>query len=78
MDPVVLKYFRKILNSFSMGLLWMFSIITSGFYFKLAMIGKTFQWYNGVFYAFFVLSLALLVRYYYRTWRNPDFVGVEG
>lgn len=77
MDPVVLKYFRKILNSFSMGLLWMFSVITAGFYFKLAMVGKSFLWYNGVFYACFVISLVLLVWYFYRTWRHPDVFGEE-
>ena len=68
MDPEVAKYFRKIISSFGMGLLWMFSIITAGFYFKMAMVGKSFQWYNGLFYIFCGVSFLLLVRYYYRLW----------
>jgi hypothetical protein len=68
MDPEVAKYFRKIISSFGMGLLWMFSIITAGFYFRLAMINKSFQWYNGLFYAFCAVSFLLLIRYYYRMW----------
>jgi hypothetical protein len=77
MDPVVKKYFQKIISTFSMGLLWMFSIITAGLYFRLAMVGKSFQWYNGLFYAFFLISLGLLLRYYYRMWRTADFAANE-
>ncbi len=73
MDPEVKRYFQKILSSFCMGLLWMFSIATAGLYFKLALVGKTWFWYNGLFYAYSLLTLALLLRYYYRMWRDADF-----
>lgn len=73
MDPEVKRYFLKILSTFSMGLLWMFCIATAGFYFKLAMVGKSWQWYNGLFYLVAVLTFALLLRYFYRLWRTPDF-----
>lgn len=78
MEPEVKKYFQKIISSFSMGLLWMFTIITAGLYFKLALVEKSFQWYNGLFYTFFLASLGLLIRYYYRIWRTADFTGNEG
>lgn len=77
MDPEVAKYFRKIISSFGMGLLWMFSIITIGFYFKLAMVSKGFQWYNGLFYAFFGVSFLLLIRYYYRLWSTVNVADSE-
>lgn len=77
MDPEVKKYFQKIIASFSMGLLWMFSIITAGLYFKLALVERSIQWYNGAFYLFLVASLALLIRFYYRTWRAGGFVQPE-
>ncbi|OLY90885.1 hypothetical protein SAMN05444008_11760 [Cnuella takakiae] len=76
MDPEVKKYFVKILNSFGMGLMWMFFIVTAGFYFKLALFGKSFQWYNGVFYVLALLTFALLIRYYVRLW-SKDFFAVE-
>lgn len=73
MDPEVKKYFLKIISSFCMGLLWMFSIVTAGLYFKLALVGKSWLWYNALFYILFFLSFLLLLRYYYRVWRHPGF-----
>lgn len=70
MDPEVKKYFRKIINSFSIGLLWLFVIVTSGLYFQLGLINGKFQWYNYIFYSFFLLSFLLLVRYYYKLWKE--------
>src|ERR671913_103483 len=58
MDPEMAKYFKKILNSFSMGLIWMMSAAIAGFYYGLALFNDGVQWYNLVFYAFFLLSFA--------------------
>lgn len=70
MDPEVKKYFLKILNSFSMGLLWMMAIATTGLYFELALFDSVLHWYNIAFYLLFLTSLAGLLWYYYRLWRN--------
>lgn len=70
MDPEVRRYFKKIINSFSFGLIWLLSAATAGFYFRLARVSGTLQWYNWAFYGFFILSLFLLVYYLYRTWRQ--------
>lgn len=70
MDPEVRKYFIKILNSFSYGLLWMLAIATAGLYFKLAIIQAGWHWYNVVFYFALAGSLFLLLRYYYKTWKG--------
>ena len=70
MDPEVKQYFMKNLSSISMGLLWMFSIITAGLYFKLGLVDKEWYWYNGLFYTLSLLSFFLLLRYYYRMWRS--------
>lgn len=68
MDPEVKRFFMKILSTFSMGLMWMFFVATAGFYFKLALVGKSWLWYNIVFYGISLLSLFLLLRYYVRLW----------
>ena len=34
-DPEVKKYFVKILNSISIGLLWLMAMVTAGLYFQL-------------------------------------------
>ena len=70
MDPEVRKYFIKILNSFVMGLLWMLSIATAGFYFNLAVPQGSMQWYNLLFYALFLLSFGALIWFYFRVWKD--------
>ena len=66
----VKRYFRKILNSFALGLLWMLCASTAGLYFKLGFIGKGLRWYNTVFYILLLLSFAGLLRYYYKVWKD--------
>jgi hypothetical protein len=70
LGPEVKQYFRKIMNSFAAGLLWMLVIGTAGFFFKLAIIRENIRWYNFLFYGFFLLTLAALVLFFYKTWRN--------
>lgn len=69
MDPEVKKYFRKILNSFSVGALWLISIATLGIFFQLAIVKETVRWYNVLFYLVSAASLIMLLRYYYKAWR---------
>lgn len=70
MDPEVKRYFRKIINSFSAGLLWLVVIATAGIFFRLGEMGHGIHWYNIVFYILLVASLFFLLRYYYRLWKN--------
>jgi hypothetical protein len=70
MDPEMRKYFRKIINSFSIGLLWLLSVATAGLYFNLAIIHTTLKWYNLVFYLCFFISLTLLLKYLYAVWKR--------
>lgn len=69
-DPEIKQYFRKIANTFSLGALWLLLIATLGFAFKLAIVKESLRWYNLVFYGVFVLTLLLLLRFFYRTWRK--------
>ena len=69
-DPEVKRYFRKIMSSFSTGLLWMLVTTTAGFYFNLAIIHGEVRWYNIVFYLFFLITLVLFVWYLYKTWKD--------
>ena len=69
-DPEVKKYFLKIIRSFTYGLLWMMACATAGIYFKLAYSGGKPFIYTILFYAGMLITLLLLVRYLYKTWRN--------
>jgi FtsH-binding integral membrane protein len=67
-DPEVKRYFRKIINSFSYGLLWMIAVSTAGIYFKLGMADERPLYAVILFYVLAVAGLALLLRYYYKVW----------
>jgi len=72
-DPgweAVKRYFRKIMNSFALGLLWMLTAATSGLYFKLAYVDERLQWPTVVFYALFGITFLGLVWYLYKTWKE--------
>jgi hypothetical protein len=64
------KYFRKIMNSFAVGLLWMLAASTAGFYFKLALPDAGLRWFNAVFYLLLLCSFAALLWYYYKMWKD--------
>ena len=72
MDPEVKLYFRKIMKSFSAGLLWLMLSAVLGLFFKLGYLGNGLRWYNAVFYIFLLLTLFLLLRFYYNVWRKRD------
>ena len=69
-DPEVKKYFQKIISSFSFGLMWLMSCVTAGLYFGLAYRKDVPLLYNILFYAGLLLTLFLLLRYYYRLWKK--------
>ena len=72
MDHEVKVYFRKIMKSFSAGLLWLMVFATSGLFFKLGYLNKGWHWYNAVFYVLLVFTLLLLLRFFYHVWRKRD------
>ena len=69
-DPGVKKFFVKILNSISLGLLWMLTCAIAGIYFQLGFINGKPIVYPILFYAAMVTSLFLLVRYLYKIWQK--------
>ncbi len=72
MDPEVKSYFKKIMKTFSVGLLWMMVVGTAGFFFGLAIIRGSLRWYNIVFYSLFLLTLFAIILFFYKVWRKND------
>jgi len=72
MDPEVKLYFRKIMKSFSVGLLWMLCIATAGIFFQLGFVRDGFRWYNILFYVIAFFTLVMLLRYFYQLWKEKD------
>jgi len=68
-DPEVKKYFKKILSSFSMGLLWLLACVTAGIYYRLAYRHGQPLINVVLFYAAMTVSFIFLLRYLYKTWK---------
>lgn len=68
-DPDVKRFFVRILNSISMGLLWLLACATAGLYFELG-YGKGI--YTILFYTCMAVSFAFLLMYLIRLWKSRD------
>jgi membrane protein DedA with SNARE-associated domain len=53
-----------------MGLIWMIAAATAGFYFGLAIPEEKIRLSNIIFYIVLLATLALLIRYFYRQWKD--------
>ena len=69
-DPEVKRFLRKILNTVSIGLLWMMAMVFAGLYFELGIPGDKPVAYNIIFYVLALATLAMLLRYYYKLWND--------
>jgi hypothetical protein len=72
MDPEIKRYFKKIINSFSFGALWLLVIATAGLFFRLGIAPNGMKWYNIVFYMIAGVSFIGLMYYYYKLWSKRD------
>jgi hypothetical protein len=72
MDPEIKRFFKKIINSFSIGLLWLLSMFTAGLFFDLGITHNGIKWYNIVFYIIAILSFIGLLFYFYRVWKKDS------
>jgi len=71
-DPGVKKFFVKILNSISLGLLWMMACAMAGIYYELGYTNGKPLIYTILFYIGMAGSLFLLVRYLMKIWRDKE------
>lgn len=69
-DPKATRMFKKIINSVALTLLWMMVMATTGFYFKLGIIEGRVTISNTIFFTVFFVTLLLLIRYLYNTWKG--------
>ena len=69
MDPEMLRFFKKIMNSFFLGFMWIFGVAAFGLFYKWGYIESTATWQNILFYALSFISFLLLIWYYYKSWK---------
>ena len=72
MEPEVRRFLKKVVWTLSGALLWLSINMFIGIYKELAFpAGKPTVW-NILFYAFALVTLILLIIYYFRLWKNED------
>ena len=69
-DPDIKKFLLKVLNSVSLGLLWLMACATAGLYYGFAYTAGKPLIYTILFYAGMLISLFFLVRHLYHTWKE--------
>lgn len=69
-DPAVRKFFIKILNSISLGLIWILTGAIAGIYYELGFTSGKPLLTTIVFYAFMLITLVLLIFYLIKLWKN--------
>lgn len=70
-EPGVKKYLLRIVNTLSLGLLWLALNSTAGIMYDLAFIHDHVTLGNILFYIWFVVSLGLFLWYVIRLWKEP-------
>ena len=68
-EQEIIGYLGKVARTLFWGLLWIFANASAGLYFEMAFNDKPLV-VNIIFYATMLMTLFLLLRYFYRQWRN--------
>jgi membrane protein YdbS with pleckstrin-like domain len=69
-DPDVKEFLLKILNSISLVLFWLIACATAGIYFQLGYTNGKPLSYTIIFYTVMAVTLFLLLRQLYKTWKK--------
>ncbi|MBS1597124.1 MAG: hypothetical protein JST75_02790 [Bacteroidetes bacterium] len=69
-EPEVKDFLKRVVSSLFLGLLWLLFNMTLGIYFGLLFVVEKITIGNIIFYLFAIISLALLVWFYYKTWKK--------
>ena len=70
MEPEVREFLIRIVQTLSMGLLWMLVNMTAGIYFGFGFFDDKPSFANYIYYVFFLISLGLLILYFRKKWKG--------
>jgi len=71
MDKELILFFKKIIITSSVGLLWLFINSTAGIYYGYFFIQQKLSTGNILFYAWLILSFIILLWYFIKLWKKP-------
>ena len=69
MEPDIKNFLSKVMSSLAMGMLWLVVNTTFGIGFNYAFFETSPSAGNYIFYAWFLLSLFLLIFYFKKKWK---------
>ncbi|HMO32778.1 MAG TPA: hypothetical protein PKE63_09630 [Lacibacter sp.] len=69
-EPEVRDFLKRVLQTVSMGMVFLLLHMTFGLYFNWAFFEGSIRTGNVVYYVIFLASLAGLIYYYYRLWKG--------
>lgn len=64
------KFLWRIVHSISFALMWLMVNVFLGLYLGLGVVNGKISLGNILFYCWFVISFAALLRYFYLKWKN--------
>ena len=70
MEPDVRDFLVKIVQSISMGLVWLLINMSIGIYYGFAFFEDTPSWGNYVYYVACLTSLVMLIMYLRKKWKG--------
>lgn len=70
-EPEVKDFLVRVASSFSMGALWLLVNGTLGIGLNFAFFSHRPTLGNYIYYAWFLISLGLLIAYYIKKWKGP-------
>jgi hypothetical protein len=71
MEPEVREFFKRIVMSLSLLILWMMINLTLGIKLNFAFIETKIRWYNITFYVWLMASLTVLIWLFLKIWQKP-------
>jgi hypothetical protein len=70
MEPEIREFLIRIMQTVSMGLVWLLVNMSIGIYFGFGFFEDSPSLWNYIFYVWFIISLILLIRYFRHKWKG--------
>jgi uncharacterized membrane protein YcaP (DUF421 family) len=77
MEPEIKDFLLRIVNTISMGLVFLLVNMSIGIYYGFAFFEEKPSLGNYIFYVWFIISLVLIIKYLKKKWKGWKEIGEE-
>ncbi len=71
MEPGIREFFKRLVTTISLLILWMAVNVTIGIKYNYAFFEDSVHWYNIVFYIWLIATFVALIWFYKKLWEKP-------